>query len=253
LIRRGLNFALASVCACWLLGGCVARPDHGPDHALIPSSRLNVAEAAEDAGDRQIAGSMYLAAADEASLDAAVQVRSAEGLARIGRLDDAQTLLERRLDSGMKDPNLLRTLGALQVMTGKPVQALQTLSAILSGNPKDIRALVDKAVALDILLRHEEAQGLYRQALALSPDDATISSDLALSLTLSGRVAEAERVLAPYRGNAGLPERIKINLGIVAAASGHPADAEALLGSRIGAADLATLTQAINRGAEGQP
>jgi Flp pilus assembly protein TadD len=252
LARHAVGVVLASACACWLLAGCT-KPASGPESVLTASSRLNVAEAAEESGDQQTAASMYLAAANEAPTDPAIQVRGADGLSRTGHTDDAQALLTRRLRAGMKDADVLRTLGALQVMAGNPALGVQTLSAALASRPDDMKALVDKAVALDMLQRHEEAQGLYRQALALAPGDVTISSDLALSLMLSGRVVEAEQVLAPYRENAGLPERIKTNLGIVAAASGHPGDAQALLGSRIGSADLATLTQAIGRRGVGQP
>lgn len=251
LARRGWKIALAPACACWLLAGCVAKPDGGAGASLTATSRLDVARAAEESGDKQTAAAMYQAAANDAPGDASVQLRAAEGLARNGRLDDAQALLERRVKGGSRDEDLLRTLGAVQVMAGKPAAAVVSLSAALGQKPDDVKAVVDKAVALDILQRHEEAQGLYRQALGLMPGDAAISNDLALSLMLSGRPTEAEAVLAPFRDSPGLPERMRTNLGIVDAASGHPADAEALLGSRIGAADLASLTQAINHGAVG--
>jgi Flp pilus assembly protein TadD len=246
--RRGLKIVLAPACACWLLAGCAAKPVDGRGAALTASSRLDVAEAAEESGDKQTAAGMYLAAANEAPKDASVQLRAAEGLARNGRLDDAQALLERRLKGGPTDLDLLRTLGAVQVMAGKPAAAVRSLSAVLVRAPDDVRAMVDKAVALDISRRHAEAQVLYRQALILAPGDAAVSNDLALSLMLSGQSAEAEGVLAPFRESSGLPERIRTNLGIVDAASGHSADAQAVLGSRIGAADLATLTAAIGRG-----
>jgi len=139
------------------------------------------------------------------------------------------------------------------VMTGKPQDALQTLSGVLASKPDDVSALADKAVALDILRRHDEAQALYRQALGLSPRDATISNDLALSLLLSGQAAAGAQVLAPFRESVGLPERIRTNLGIMDAASGRADDAHALLGTHIDQADLAKLTEAISRGAPGQP
>lgn len=249
LTARALKTVLAAACLGWTLAGCAARPEAGAGGGLTASSRLNVADAAEESGDRQTAVAMYLAAANDAPGDAAVQVRSAEGLARTGRLDEARALLDRRVKAGMHDGDVLRTLGAVQIMAGNPGTAVQTLSAALAAKPDDSKAMVDKAVALDILQRHQEAQGLYRQALMLSPGDPTTSNDLALSLMLSGQTTEAEAVLAPFRDNTGLPERMRTNQGIVAAASGHQADAQALLGSRIAAADLASLTSAIARGA----
>jgi Flp pilus assembly protein TadD len=248
-----MRSVFAVACACWLLVGCTGRPASQAPAELTASSRLNVALAAEESGDRNTAAGMYLAAAEDAAGDAGVQVQCAEGLARTGRLEEAQALLERRVKGGLHDANVLRTLGAVQAMAGHASVAVQTLSAALSARPDDGRAMVDKAVALDMLQQHDEAQGLYRQALALAPGDLTISNNLALSLLLSGRAAEAATVLAPFRNNAGLPERMKTNLGIVAAASGNTADAQAMLGQRIGASDLAMLTGAINRGGAARP
>ena len=45
-------------------------------------------------------------------------------------------------------------------------------------------------------------------------------NDLALSLMLSGHSDEARKVLLPFRDVANLPERVRINLGIVEAAGG---------------------------------
>ena len=243
LMRMGLVPALA----CWLLAGCGGHQSDSQQPSMNAESRLHVAAAAEESGDRDLAISMYTAAASEAPADTPTQLRCAEGLARSGKLEDAAGLLARRLKTAPHDPEVLRTMGAIQVMAGQPVQAIQTLSLVLAAKPDDPTALANKAVALDILHRHDEAQGLYRQALSALPNDPTISNDLALSLMLSGRTEEARQTLSPFRDVAGLPERMTINLGIMEAASGHAQEAEQLLGSRIAATDLASLTRAIGK------
>jgi Flp pilus assembly protein TadD len=250
-VELGRSTIVLVAAACWMLAGCSAKPGAGPEQSLTASSRLDVALAAEESGDKQTAASMYLAAAGEAQGDTAIQLRCAEGLARNGKLEEADTILARRLRSAPRDVDLLGTLGAVQVMEGKPSEAIQTLSGVLSSKPDDVKAMVNKAVALDILHRHAAAQTLYRQALALAPHDAATSNNLALSLLLSGEPAAGAQVLAPFRESESLSERIRTNLGIMDAASGHTDDAHTLLGSRIGAADLAALTQAINSGSAG--
>ena len=234
-----------SAACLWLLAGCSPQPAE-QQHGLNADSRLRVAEAAEASGDRQTALSMYAAAANDAPGDTSTQLRSAEGLARNGGLADASALLARRLKATPHDANLLGALGALQIMAGEPGKAVATLSDVLATRPTDMKALVNKAVALDILRKHDAAQGLYRQALVLTPGDVTVSNDLALSLMLSGRREEARQILAPFRTASNLPERVTTNLGILDAASGHPAEARQALGSRIGSGDLASLTQAIS-------
>jgi Flp pilus assembly protein TadD len=216
---------------------------------MSSDSRLRVALAAEGSGDRDMAISMYAAAAAESPNDSVVLERSAEGLARSGRLDEAAALLMRHLQGGARSPELLRTLGSIQVLEGQPALAEASFTEALAARPNDVKSLTDKGVALDMEHRHAEAQVLYRKALALAPGDVAISNDLALSLLLSGHSDEAGKVLAPFRDAGDLPERVRINLGIVEAAEGDHAGAQQLLAGSVDGPDLATLTQAIQAGA----
>lgn len=240
--RVGMAMSVACV---GLLAACAPQHD-GQQHSLNAESRLRVAEAAEASGDKQIALSMYAAAANDSPTDTAVQVRSAEGLARNGGVEDAAALLARRLKATPHDTDLQGILGEVQVMAGEPAKGASTLSDVLAAKPDDLKALVNKAVALDMMRKHDEAQVLYRKALAQAPGDMTISNDLALSLMLSGRQEEARQTLSPFRDVANLPDRVATNLGILDAASGHSAEARQILGSRMGAGDLDSMTQAIS-------
>jgi Flp pilus assembly protein TadD len=188
---------------------------------------------------------MYLAAAEQAPNDTAVLQRCAEGLARSGRLDEAAALLKRHMRGGAGRTDVLLTLGSIEILAGQAVQADATLSEVLAARPDDVRALTNRGIALDMEKRHAEAQVLYRKALALAPGDLAISNDLALSLMLSGHSDEARKVLLPFRDVANLPERVRINLGIVEAAGGDHAGAQQLLSGSVNATDLAALTQAI--------
>lgn len=250
--RLGLTWAAASAAWIGLLAGCASHQT--VEHGLTAESRLRVADAAETSGDKQTARSMYAAAANDSPNDTQIQLRSAEGLTRNGGLGDAAELLARRLKSTPRDPELLRTLGAIQIMSGEPGRAILTLSDVLAAKPDDAKALVNKAVALDILHKHDEAQVLYRKAMMQLPDDMTIANDLALSLLLSGQREAARLTLLPFRDARELPERVRTNIGILDAATGHPVEAGQVLGSRIASADLASLTQAISmQGSNFQP
>lgn len=237
---------LALSLALGLLAGCGSG---GETPTLDADARLRLARAAEDSGNRDLARTMYAEAAAAAKSDNVLQLRCAEGLARNGALPEAAALLSARLKSDPHEPELQGTLGAIQVLSGQPAQALQNLSQVVAAKPNDVKAMVNEAVALDLEHRHAEAQGLYRQALAAMPDDPVISNDLALSLLLSGHVDEARRVLLPFADTPDLPERIRINLGILQAAEGNTAEAQRLLGTKVDAAQLALLTQAIAAGA----
>ena len=108
-------------------------------------------------------------------------------------------------------------------MDGQPGEAVRTFSAVLEAHPNDDAARINEAVALDMLKRHAEAQDLYRAALAKNPTDPEAVNDMALSLLLSGQPMAAKAVLAPFRGNADLPERMRSTMASVDAALAAPA------------------------------
>jgi Flp pilus assembly protein TadD len=188
---------------------------------------------------------MYQEAADSAPNDTALQMRCATGLARNGRTGAARDLLIARLKTHPNDSDLLRGLAAIYVVTGLPNPAISKLDAALAARPGDADALLDKAVALDLQGHHAEAQRLYRQILARAPDDPVVSNDLAVSLLIEGRTREAQAVLAPFAESDGIPERLRINLGLICAANGNAEAAKRLLGDRYGEEDVQALTRTI--------
>jgi Flp pilus assembly protein TadD len=212
---------------------------------LTADARLRVAEAADQSGDRDLAVAMYSSASAQTPSDVALQLRCAEGLARNGKVDMAQGLLSDRLRDNSQQPDLLRALGVIDVVAGRPEQAIVQLDKALAVRPQDLRALVDKGVALDLSQQHAAAQMIYKQALALSPDDPVIRNDMALSLMLDGRVREAKELLASVKDAARSSERLRTNLGILYAANGDTEEARRLLGDRMSAEALSTLTRAI--------
>lgn len=238
-----LRISLLVGIGCCALAACAA-PQPAQVGGMSSSTRLQIAEAAERGGNANLALAMY-SAMGETSGDAKAQLRAAEGLARNGKFDLAEQTLKQALKRNAGQPDLLRALGQVQVVSGKPGQAIVSFDAALVANPKDARSLVDKAVALDLLQRHAEAQVLYQTAMLLMPDDPEIRSNLALSMMLQGRVGDARATLAPVDRADPLPDRVKGNLGVIYAASGEAADAQRMLGDSVSPEKLLALTNAI--------
>jgi len=67
-------------------------------------------------------------------------------------------------------------------------------------------------------------------ALAAAPDDAAARNDLAVSLMMEGRTRQALATLAPMQHVDDTPQRLRVNLGILYAATG---DAGRLMPIRI--------------------
>jgi Flp pilus assembly protein TadD len=213
---------------------------------------MQVAEAAEAGGDIELAISMYTQAAASEPNNAALQLRCADALVRAGKVTEARQFLVERLRSRSEQPDLTRALALIDLVAGQPAQAIATLDQVLAANPGDLRALVDKAVALDLQGQHAAAQAIYQRVLAASPDDAATRNNLAVSLMLEGRTRQALETLAPLQDADGSPPRLKVNLGILYAATGNVERSRQLLGDRVSDGDLTALTHALATAAEGR-
>ncbi|WP_229176853.1 tetratricopeptide repeat protein [Bradyrhizobium ivorense] len=108
----------------------------------------------------------------------------------LGRDPDEETLrdaLKQQPDNVDAAIPLARSLLARKC----PDEALEVLDTVLSAAPGDLRALNAKGVVLDHEGRHQEAQALYREALATQPANPMLRNNLKLSLALEGKAEPA--------------------------------------------------------------
>ena len=205
---------------------------------------LGVAQAAVESGDYAMAESIFARASVASPTDGGLQLRYADVLVRESKISQARDVLTQHL-STVSDPQLLHgALGAVYVLQGEPAQAITEFNALKGHDP---RWTVNKAVALDMLGRHAEAQALYQVALAAAPDDVVVINDLSLSLLLSGQTAEAARIAAPLAGRADLSSRVKSGLGVVLAANGDIAGARQVIDAGVSDEQLGQITTAIHK------
>jgi len=210
---------------------------------VTQATRLNVAMAAEQSGDTQMALQLYAAAVAKNPSDTNAVVLYARALVNARRIGLARELLVRQLDTQAGQPALSRELATIDVLQGQPAQALPLFDIALARDPSDVRALVNKAIALDMLGNHLEAQALYRKADSLTPDDPAIRNNMAMSLALSGRAAEASQVMQNVAVGPVAVPRIRNNMAVLAATNGDMARARQLSNGEITEAELRALSQ----------
>jgi Flp pilus assembly protein TadD len=220
---------------------------------MSSSARLQVAAAADAAGDSDLAISMYAAAAAAEPANVELQMRAADALVRSGKITDARRLLTDGLQGNHDQPDLIRALALVDLVSGQLAQAIAGFDQLLAASPGDARVLVDKAVALDLQGRHQLAQALYQQVLAMAPNDAAARNDLAVSMMLEGRIHQALETLAPMQNVDAAPPRLKVNLGLLYAASGDAGRSQQLLGNRLSDGNLAALTKALATAEDARP
>jgi len=247
---RLFRLIVLSIAAGGALTACASN-DPRRQPKLSAEARLQVAAAADAAGDTDLAIAMYTAAAEGEPGNIAVQLRCADGLARSGKISQARQLLVERLRTKSGQPDLLRALALVDLVAGQPDQAIAGFNKVLAANPADVATRVDMAVALDLQGQHSAAQAIYRQVLAATPDDAATRNDLAVSMMLEGRTRQALETLAPLEEADAAPQRLKVNLGILYAATGDDARSRELLGDRASDTELLALTRALARPVSG--
>ena len=97
---------------------------------------------------------------------------------------------------------MLLGLGRLRLATD-PKQAEALFLAALAQNPRNAVALNDLGIAQDLDGRHSEAQTSYAAATGADPDMRAAKVNLALSMALQGRTADAARLLGPVAASPG--------------------------------------------------
>lgn len=228
------------------LGGCnMLSAERTPD--VSQSTRLNVAMAAEASGDNQMAMQIYATAVAKNPSDTKAVVLYARSLVNARRISLARELLTRQLQAQPGQPQLARELATIDVLQGQPAAALPRFDMALAKDPNDVRALVNKGIALDMLGNHAEAQALYRRADAITPEDPAIRSNMAMSLMLAGRSADAAQTLQNVAEGPVAVPRIRNNMAVVAASQGDMVRAKQLANGEISEAELKSLAEHIRQ------
>ncbi|WP_229157585.1 tetratricopeptide repeat protein [Bradyrhizobium brasilense] len=120
--------------------------------------------------------------ADAKEFDPAKRERISRAL-----IDADEQNLRAALDQQPDNVNAAISLARALLARNSSDEALQVLNEVLLAAPGDLRALNAKGVVLDQQGRHEEAQVLYRQGLAIEPTNSMLRNNLELSAALEGK------------------------------------------------------------------
>lgn len=147
---------------------------------------------------------------------------------------NALTALGRNSEAGFSfstalalKPGLLEALigiGRLRLATN-PVEAEQMFIRILEKQPRNPVALNDLGIARDLQGRHQDAQTAYGEAIGVAPDSRAPQVNLALSMAMSGRAAEASRLMRPIADQPSATSRERHDFAAILAMDGKSDEA----------------------------
>ncbi len=165
---------------------------------------------------------------DEAPGERAASLNYARALRAIGQRAQAVAVLEQAAARAPNDLEVLGAYGRALADAGKLREALGILERSHLPERPDWRVLSAQGVVSDKLGEHEAAQGYYRSALNLMPNEPSVLSNLGFSYALSRKLTEAESTLRQAAQNPRADSRVRQNLVVVLGLEGKFDEAETL-------------------------
>lgn len=190
---------------------------------------LNEAVAeAEQANDWPAAAEYYHSLFERAPNDEKIALRYARALRYSGFGPEAAAVLTPFADAHPANAALKIELGKCLIAASQPDRAVGVLKQALALTPRNWDILSALGIAYDYQDMHAEAQESYLKALDLSPDNAVVLNNLALSQAKSGALPIAIATLERAAKQPRARMQIRQNLAVLLAFKGDAQSAERL-------------------------
>ncbi len=161
--------------------------------------------------------------------DAEAGVRLAVALRALERFDEAAKAADRVLVTKPQMPEALLEAARARIGAGEGFYALEFLNRASAIAPKDWRPWSLMGVAMEQTKRPDEARAAYARALELSPENPAVLSNLALMAANTGDRVQAEILLRRAVAQPTATVREWQNLALVLGLSGRVAEAERII------------------------
>jgi Flp pilus assembly protein TadD len=226
--RRSLS---AWAIAVGLLAGCggpsgeANAPPAKPDlaHSLMGAATQALAQ-----GDAATASTYFRSvhAREPGNIQAALGLM--QSLRLVGSLAEANEIATKAVAAKPDDPTVLAEAGKVKLAGGNAKEAVRLLEKAAAADAQDWRTRSALGLAFDRLGEWDAADRSYQAALTVSPDNAAVLNNYALSRAMAGDIAEARALAQRAASAAGADLRVRQNLALIYALSGSMAKAEEL-------------------------
>ncbi|MBJ2149347.1 tetratricopeptide repeat protein [Paracoccus sp. IB05] len=199
-----------------------------------------VAEAAWSIGDYEEAARLFELASARNPKSVTALVGLGKSYTALAQYNRAQNALFRARDLNRRNPEVHNQLGNLSLQEMHPKTAIEHFDAALRIDRTNLAALTGKAVSLDYLSRHAEAQEVYTRALQTWPTNFPLLSNYALSQVLGGNIGAGMKLMEELLRDPANGDTVRANLAIAYALDGRSRDAKAMLSGLMSDADIET-------------
>lgn len=161
--------------------------------------------------------------------DPVAGVRLAQALRDLGRHDRAVEAAQSVLMVQPGNVEAMLEVGRAHIARGQAFYGIQALEQARDAAPNDWRPLSLLGVAYQQVRRPADAQAAWTAALALSPENPNVLSNMAMALVVGGDPAGAEPLLRRAVAQPGATLQMRQNLALVLGLNGQRAEAEQIL------------------------
>jgi len=202
-----------------------------PTAAALAARRKSSPEerAAADRLDLLARSAFWAKEVDVDPTDAQAGVEFATAMRLMGRNAEAAEAVQKILIVDPKNLDALLESARDYVALNKGFYAIEPLKQAMAIAPRDWRPVSLMGIAREQNQQPDEAHAAYLQALALSPDNPAVLSNLALWCATHHDTAQAERLLRRAVAQPGATARERQNLALVLGMEGRLADAEHIM------------------------
>ena len=168
----------------------------------------------------------------------AISIHYAAALRATGQNQQAVAVLEAAIGRNGKDIDLKIAYGKALTEAGRFEQALAVIDTAILPDRPDWNALSVKGAILDQSGRNAEARQLYKQALTIAPNEASLYANIGLSYAMTNELPEAEANLRKAVQMRGANSQIRQNLALVVGLQGRFDECRAMFAAELPPAEV---------------
>jgi len=162
-------------------------------------------------------------------MDPVAGVKAAVALRELGRFDQAAEMAGKVLMVQPANVEAMLEAGRAHIARGQAFYGIAALEQARDARPGDWRAWSLLGAAYEQVRRSQDASAAWAQALAISPDNPDVLTNMAMSAMTRGDTASAEPLLRRAASQPGASLRVRLNLAMVLGLTGKMGEAEQML------------------------
>ena len=187
------------------------------------------ARAAADRADALTRSVFWTQEAEINANDPIAGVKASQALRELGRNDQAVDMAQRVLMVQPANYDAQLELGRAHIARGQAFYGIAALEQARDAHPGDWRPWSLLGTAYEQVRRTEHARAAWAQALAISPDNPNVLTNMAVSAMTGGDNASAETLLRRAAAQPDASLKVRLNLAMALGLNGKLGEAEQIL------------------------